>query len=261
MRYKSSATQRAGRPAGSELRPRALAPARALGPALTLAALAALAASGCPGEGTVGRPSCSKIPDCDSPCCDKDRECVEIICEGVSWVCRSEGADHLWKRDAVCPPPDLGPDGPPSDGSLRCGINARQNSAGACVCVQGYLDKDGQWSTGCEAKNPACSVTSCGHCPVGYCGKNAHCRDNLKCRCIDRFWLNKDDDWSNGCEAYTSDCAPNNCNSCYVGFCGPHADCMQSVCKCVATGWFDCDKKWELSGCECQVGCNGSACK
>lgn len=186
---------------------------------------------------------------------------MEIVCEGASWICRRDGEQHRWKRDAPCPTPDLGP---LSDGAIRCGINAHQNAGGGCVCDQGYLDKDGSWTTGCEVPDPACSVVDCSKCPKGFCGQNAHCRAILsvnKCRCKDRFWLNTDGDWNNGCEVYTSKCATNNCNSCYTGFCGPNANCMQNNCKCTKSGWYDCDKKWEISGCECQGGCNGSACK
>jgi len=229
---------------------------------LTAALATALAASGCPGEGVVQPPACSRIPGCDSPCCDQERQCLEIICEGASWICRREGSGHRWMRDAPCPPPDLGPDSAMSDGSIRCGTNAHQDKSGGCVCDQGFVDKDGTWTTGCEAPDPACSLSSCLNCPTGYCGNNAHCRVSInRCRCVDGDWLNTDKDWSNGCEAYTIGCDWDSCNKCYTGFCGAHANCMQNVCKCTVSGWYDCDKKWELSGCECSGGCNGSACK
>jgi hypothetical protein len=186
---------------------------------------------------------------------------VEIVCEGASWICRRDGEQHRWKRDTPCPPPDQGL---PIDGAIRCGLNAQPDNRGGCSCDQGYLNQDGDWKNGCELPDPACSVVDCSKCPKVFCGQNAECRtifSTHKCRCKDGFWLNTDGDWSNGCEVYTSKCAPNNCNSCYTGYCGPNANCMKNNCKCTSSGWYDCDKVWEISGCECKGGCNGSACK
>jgi len=104
-------------------------------------------------------------------------------------------------------------------------------------------------------------VVNCGHCPAGYCGANAHCRDNVKCRCKDRNWKNADNNWKNGCETKTTNCKASNCNQCYVGFCGPYANCMQNKCACTAAGYSNCDGKWEFSGCECKGTCSGGKCK
>jgi len=145
-------------------------------------------------------------------------------------------------------------------GPTSCGPNSIR-VGGGCQCTQGYVNQDGLWPNGCETIDPACSVVNCSKCPVGFCGQNAECRDNIKCRCISKYWLNKDDNWSNGCETYTATCSPTNCNDCYTGFCGIHADCMQSNCKCVVTGWANCDGVWERSGCECFGTCVNGQCQ
>jgi hypothetical protein len=136
-------------------------------------------------------------------------------------------------------------------------------TATGCICTHGWVNQDNSWATGCEVIDPACTVTSCGNCPApdAYCGANAHCRDNAKCRCIDGNWLNSDGNWGNGCETYTTTCTPTNCNDCYVGYCGPHANCMQSNCECTESGWSNCDGSWELSGCECNGTCSGGQCQ
>lgn len=230
---------------------------------------AALSLAGCPAGGS--EVSCDLVPLCESPCCDAEHHCAHQVCEGILWVCLpGQGGRHAWqKQDKRCTLDSGAPqvDGaPPKDMAAKgdlfpisCGAHATK-VAGKCVCVQGYINKDTSWGNGCEAPDPACSVVNCGHCPAGYCGANAHCRDNAKCRCKDRNWKNADGSWKNGCEAATTNCHGGNCNQCYVGFCGPYANCMQNKCACTVTGHSNCDGKWELSGCECKGTCSGGKC-
>lgn len=222
-----------------------------------------LLGGGCPGGSPVSSP-CARIPQCDAPCCNQDRDCEETICDGVLWVCRA-GAGGAWawqKNGASCPAGGDGDRdlGPRLDTLSACGANATLSS-GRCVCKKGYVNQDGSWQNGCELIDPKCTVVSCGSCPDGYCGTNAHCRDNVKCRCVSRFWRNDDNDWSNGCETYTTTCSPTNCNDCYTGFCGPNADCMQNACACTVSGWTNCDAVWEFSGCECGKTCVSGKCQ
>ena len=239
---------------------------------LTLPPLLLLALAGCQAGGRAV--NCSLVPLCESPCCDKAHNCQHLVCEGVLWVCLpSEFGSFTWQKSTTLCSPDAGApphkDGttPSKDSSAKadlypnsCGAHA-SNQAGKCSCTQGYINKDKSWKNGCEAPDLACSVINCGHCPVGYCGANAHCRNNQKCRCKDKNWKNTDGKWNNGCEAKTSNCHGGNCNQCYVGFCGPYANCMQNKCACTATGHSNCDGAWEFSGCECKGTCVGGKCK
>jgi hypothetical protein len=168
-----------------------------------------------------------------------------------------DGFHPIWDQG---PQPDWRAERRTSDLPTSCGDHASV-VGGACKCQQGYVNQDGSWSNGCEAPDPACSVTSCGNCPEGYCGPNAHCLNNLKCRCASALWRNQDGDWSNGCETPSVDCNPQNCNNCYVGYCGAHANCMQNKCACTEAGWTNCDGVWELSGCECNGTCTDGQCK
>ncbi len=234
--------------------------------------LLSLLLAGCPAGGH--QVNCSLIPLCESPCCDSANHCKHLVCEGVLWVCLpAEHGSHAWAKQSKPCSPDMGIT-PRKDGAKpkkdlagkadiypkNCGAHASKK-AGKCVCNQGYINKDKSWSNGCEAPDGACSVVNCGHCPAGYCGANAHCRDNVKCRCKDRNWKNADNNWKNGCETKTTNCKASNCNQCYVGFCGPYANCMQNKCACTAAGYSNCDGKWEFSGCECKGTCSGGKCK
>ncbi len=236
---------------------------------LVPALLLVLAAAGCPAGGAEVK--CDLVPLCDAPCCDAERNCASVVCEGILWVCLpGQYGRYTWQKQEKRCAADSGTaaDGAPrKDAAAKadlppksCGAHASM-IAGKCACHQGYVNKDKAWSNGCEAPDPACSVVDCGHCPAGYCGANAHCRDNKKCRCKDRNFKNADGNWKNGCEAKTTNCHGGNCNQCYVGFCGPYANCMQNKCKCTVTGYSNCDGKWELSGCECKGSCSGGKCK
>jgi len=134
---------------------------------------------------------------------------------------------------------------------ITCGLHA-ENKNSKCVCTQGYIDTNVNVNDGCEGDDPECGMMNCGHCPVGYCGSHAICRDNLKCRCNEWGWKNSDGSWTNGCEEPTIGCSANNCNACAQAICGPHTDCSQSVCKCTEQ-WANTNNDWLKDGCETPI--------
>ncbi|MCA9666947.1 MAG: hypothetical protein KC503_15215 [Myxococcales bacterium] len=218
---------------------------------------------------------CPQIPSCpELGCCDVDTLCQTRVCQGVQWLCRAvpEGGLRWLAGNGQCEssipdalPNDATDGGAPDGGgctSTSCGANASCEQGG-CKCKQGYVNSDSAWSNGCEAIDPQCRWTNCGRCPADYCGPNAECRDNTKCRCANINFKETLD--SNGiflgCLTPTSGCRDDNCNSCYTGYCGVHADCRQNKCKCTDSGWISCNGQWERSGCECNATCSGGVCK
>jgi hypothetical protein len=102
--------------------------------------------------------------------------------------------------------------------------------------------------------DPTCAWDNCGHCPAGWCGQNAECRNDVKCRCVGQ-WLNNHGAavWTYGCDTFSPDCNPTNCNACSTGYCGNAANCNQNKCGC-DSGYADCNSSW-TDGCECHGTC------
>ncbi|MCC6750491.1 MAG: hypothetical protein IT371_22695 [Deltaproteobacteria bacterium] len=241
-------------------------------PRLRALTFGALLLAGCPGGRAPGAnpTTCPKIPTCNSACCDAQRYCMAQSCENVVWYCtRNTSGQYSWqlpKPTCLAGPRDGGslfPDGPlagdgagpgaeagPPCSGTSCGAHASCAATG-CVCEAGFKNADGSWDNGCEAAQAPCDPMSCGGCPAGYCGANAVCRDNQKCRCVGQ-WLNSDGDWGNGCEENSPACSPTNCNACSTGYCGAHANCNQNRCVCTTPGQANCDGDWNGTGCECK---------
>lgn len=233
---------------------------------LALAAVAGVWLGACPDD----LPQLRLCPD--RPCAVANR-CAQQDCQGERWVCLASAAgEPQWVRNGPPCAADLGPPSPdaaPVDAAdlrvpdmlpLSCGPHAEPTTSG-CACSQGYVNPDGAWGNGCEADDPQCAADHCDHCPEGYCGANARCNDQHKCRCISRFWKDADLDLSNGCETPVEDCSETNCNACYVGFCGPEADCLQNKCGCDTSGYTNCNGIWENDGCECEGTCVAGQCE
>jgi hypothetical protein len=237
--------------------------------ARTLALVAmAVAAAGCPGRGAA---LCPTVKGCATACCNAVTACQDAVCEGAQWGCRLQANGHYaWVASAPScnsPAPDMGPVDRGSvgrpEGAIGCGRNCGQHAhcAGSlCACDKGFGNPDGNWDNGCEGLDATCGPWNCGACPDGYCGQNAICRDNAKCRCVGQWLNNHGDDWSQGCDTPSPNCRADNCNACYTAYCGPAADCMQNTCKCIGAA-VHCASGWpEYSGC-CANGCNGASCK
>lgn len=132
---------------------------------------------------------------------------------------------------------------------------------GQCRCAAGYADCDRKPETGCEANlsNDLQHCTQCGF----FCGANSVCANG--CQCVGNSF-DCDGERLNGCECSTG-CEGQSCRAdavCSVTklhHCGTEfAFCDNGTCRACPTGKTDCDGD-AANGCECSIGCDGTACK